>query len=273
MDDSECLQLAKQLIGTARAAGQAEMEIYRQDFQVERKADNSPVTEADKKAEAIILKQLARIAPDIPVVAEEAASAGDIPQTGARFFLVDPLDGTKEFIRKSGEFTVNIALIEHGRPVFGLVYAPAIGELYLNPGINAAVMGFMAADGPEMSFEEIAFRKITVRAADADGLRVVASKSHMTDETREYIGRFEVKEMKSAGSSLKFCLLARGDADLYPRFGPTMEWDTAAGHAVLSGAGGQVVTEDGTELAYGKAGRGYKNPNFIARAHMQGFRG
>ncbi len=267
MDDTECLQLAKQLVNTARAAGRVEMEIYRQDFQVERKSDDSPVTEADRKAEAIILKKLALIAPDIPVVAEEAASEGNIPQTGERFFLVDPLDGTKEFIRKSDEFTVNIALIEHGRPVFGLVYAPVMGELYLTLGRDEAVMGRMSADGPEMCFEEIGFGKITGRAPAADGLRVVASKSHMTDATKEYIGQFAVKELKNAGSSLKFCLLARGDADLYPRFGPTMEWDTAAGHAVLLGAGGRVVIEDGTPLLYGKAGEGYKNPYFIAWAH------
>ncbi len=267
MNDSECLQLAKQLIATAQAAGRAEMEIYRQDFQVERKSDDSPVTAADRKAEAIILEQLARIAPDIPVVAEEAASAGYIPQTGERFFLVDPLDGTKEFIRKSDEFTVNIALIEHGRPAFGLVYAPAMGELYLTLGSDKAVMGRMIADGPRTCFEEIAFGKITGNKPAVDGLMVVASKSHMTDATKEYIGQFEVKELKNAGSSLKFCLLARGDADLYPRFGPTMEWDTAAGHAVLLSAGGRVVTEDGAPLLYGKTGEGYKNPCFIAWGH------
>lgn len=260
--------LAQCLVKTVHSAGCAEMEIYRQDFTVESKADRSPVTEADRVAENIILEDLAKIAPDIPVVAEEAASEGHIPKTGKRFFLVDPLDGTKEFIRKSDEFTVNIGLIENGKPVFGIVYAPATGKLFFTTSPDEAFYTTMSPNEAAPEFDKMTLTRLSTKPPSADGLDVVASKSHMTEETRRYIEQFSVKELKSAGSSLKFCLLAKGEADLYPRFGPTMEWDTAAGHAVLLAAGGVVLMENGEPLEYGKANENYRNPFFIAWAKI-----
>ncbi len=258
--------LAEQLLSTVQDAGRLEMQIYEQDFSVEQKSDNSPVTEADRLAEAVILETLARISPDIPVIAEEAASEGNIPETGDRFFLVDPLDGTREFIKKSHEFTVNIALVDKGQPVFGIVYAPAIKKLYLTLGPDKAMSTRLDPFEPVKTLDELDLKSISTRTPASKGLVVVASKSHMTDETRDFIKKSKVSELHSIGSSLKFCLLACGDADLYPRFGPTMEWDTAAGHAILKAAGGEVVTIDGLPLRYGKKDRKYLNPFFIGWA-------
>ncbi len=261
--------LAVNMIRAALKAGSAEMDVYRQDFTVDTKKDNSPVTIADRIAEGIILDQLSAVAPDIPVVAEEAASEGNIPSIGDCFFLVDPLDGTREFIQKSDEFTVNIAMIEHGVPVFGLVYAPAIEQLFLTLSPTSAFAGTVANDARFDTIDDLGLRPILTAPAPKEGVRAVASKSHMTEETKAYLEKLKVADLKSAGSSLKFCLLADGQADLYPRFGPTMEWDTAAGHAVLLAAGGEVVMEDGEPLMYGKVAQGYKNPFFIARAYRQ----
>ena len=257
-------QLATRLIKTAYQAGRVEVEIFRQEFDVKMKQDNSPVTEADRAAEKIILGDLEILAPEIPVVAEEAASDGYIPATRDRFFLVDPLDGTKEFIQKSGEFTVNIALIEHGKPVFGLVYAPISGKLYFTRDRDTAVAANMNIDLPEPDINDLDLRPIKTTPPDNNGLKIIASKSHMNADTKNYLRQFNILETKSAGSSLKFCLLAEGLADMYPRFGPTMEWDTAAGHAVLAAAGGQVVSEDGIPLLYGEKQPDFLNPNFIA---------
>lgn len=262
--------LANKLIPVAQAAGRVEMDIYQQDFEVFTKADDSPVTMADRAAEEIILKALAEIAPDVPVIAEEAASEGHLPAIGDRFFLVDPLDGTKEFINKSKEFTVNIALIEKGQPVFGLVYAPALMELYVTLDAKEVVRGKLDPFAPLQSLVDLELQPIHCRLPSSDGLIVVASKSHMTAETKEFIATRSVSDLQSIGSSLKFCLLARGDADLYPRFGPTMEWDTAAGHAVLKAAGGQVDTLDGDPLSYGKVEQNFRNPFFVAKTQGQG---
>jgi len=257
-------ELADRLIATAQAAGRAELAIYNQDFEVIEKSDGSPVTAADQAAEVIILKDLEELAPDIPVVAEEAASAGEIPDIGERFFLVDPLDGTKEFVRRNGEFTINIGLIEKGKPVFGLVYAPAIEELFIALDRENALMTRLAPGAPTPSISDDCFMSLNTRVPPEDGLAVVASKSHMTDETRVFIDKLPVSGLRSAGSSLKFCLLAKAEADVYPRFGPTMEWDTAAGHAVLAAAGGLVAKENGEPLMYGKNSEGFRNSNFIA---------
>lgn len=257
-------ELADRLIATAQAAGRAELAIYNQDFEVIEKSDGSPVTAADQAAEEIILKDLEELAPDIPVVAEEAASAGEIPDIGERFFLVDPLDGTKEFVRKNGEFTINIGLIEKGKPVFGLVYAPAIEELFIALDRENALMTRLAPGAPTPSISDDCFMSLNTRIPPEDGMAVVASKSHMTDETRVFIDKLPVSGLRSAGSSLKFCLLAKAEADVYPRFGPTMEWDTAAGHAVLAAAGGLVTKENGEPLMYGKNSEGFRNSNFIA---------
>lgn len=244
----------------ALQAGARIMEIYDSGaLDTQAKADDSPVTAADLAANDVIASGLAQAFPEIPAVTEEEADSHD--QTGlARFFLVDPLDGTKEFIQRRGEFTVNIALIEGGVPVAGVVYAPAKGRLFVTRGTIAVELGIenhtvMAGTA----------RKLAVSTPDNAALTVIASKSHRDQATDDYIARFQVAEFRSAGSSLKFCLLAAGEADFYPRLGRTMEWDTAAGHAVLRAAGGAVLRHDDHEpLVYGKAG--YENPFFLAMA-------
>jgi 3'(2'),5'-bisphosphate nucleotidase len=210
------------------------------------KSDRSPVTDADEEAERLILAALASAFPNVPVVAEEEAAAGRIAAVNHRFFLVDPLDGTKEFLSGNGEFTVNIAEIENGVPVAGAVYAPARGRMF-----------FGGADG---AFEN--GHAISARLPAPDGLVAVGSRSHGDAATDAFLKRWTVKDMVGIGSSLKFCLVAAGEADIYARGGPTMEWDTAAGHAVLLAAGGQVENWDGKPLAYGKPG--FKNPAFVA---------
>jgi 3'(2'), 5'-bisphosphate nucleotidase len=253
--------LLEDIIAAAIEAGRAECEIYAGAFQVHHKQDASPVTAADHAAEAIILAHLARIAPDIPVIAEEEVAAGRIPKVAGEFFLVDPLDGTKEFIAKRGDFTVNIALIRDGLPVLGVVYAPANEKLFA--GDVAARKAFRSAQKPDPAHraERVA---IHVRQAPTQGLTAVASRSHSNRETEAYLARSNVVDTVSVGSSLKFCLVAAGEADIYPRLGPTMEWDTAAGHAVLAAAGGKVLTLEGAPLRYGKPE--FRNPSFIASA-------
>jgi 3'(2'), 5'-bisphosphate nucleotidase len=245
--------LLEQLVPLIRDAGRVIMDIYATDFDVTQKGDASPVTQADQKAEAVILAGLASLVPGVPVVAEEAVAAGQIPDVAERFFLVDPLDGTKEFISRNGEFTVNIALIENGVPVLGLVYAPAIERLF----------GGVQGQGAWLE-EAGARRAIACRAVPEEGLTVVASRSH-GDETAldAFLAGRKVASRTNAGSSLKLCLVAAGEADVYPRLGRTMEWDIAAGDAVLRAAGGLVtVVADGSVLRYGKPG--FDNPHFAA---------
>ena len=246
------------LVEAAVEAGQVAARIYHGGFEVTVKADATPVTDADHAAEAVILRHLAQHLPHIPVVAEEQAAAGVIPVTGTEFFLVDPLDGTKEFINRSGDFTVNIALVSAGRPVLGVVYAPATGRLFAGDVIAGHAWRAQREPGTQGSAPEA----IRVRPVPAAGVTAVASRSHRTPETDAYLAGYTVAELTSVGSSLKFCLVAEGAADLYPRLGPTMEWDTAAGHAVLAAAGGSVVAPDGAALAYGKPG--FRNSWFVA---------
>ncbi|ABS63786.1 3'(2'),5'-bisphosphate nucleotidase [Parvibaculum lavamentivorans DS-1] len=255
--------LTDELRRIALAAGEAIMDHYRTDFEVIRKDDNSPVTAADRDAEALILAGLKETMPEVPVVSEEAASGGYVPEFGNRFFLVDPLDGTKEFVNKNGEFTVNIALIEDRLPVAGVVYAPAKERMFFGYGAGEAFEQIIAPGSRAAAGE--APRRIAARKPDADGLVVIASRTHRDTKTDEYLNLYKVKEFLAAGSSLKFCLIAAGEADLYPRHGRTMEWDTAAGHAVLLSAGGSVTQLDGTPLIYGKTERGLDNPFFVAR--------
>ncbi len=241
-------------------AGQKIMEIYTsEDFDVKVKSDDSPVTEADEAADALISAGLRAAFPDVMLVTEEQSASHSAK--GDTFLIVDPLDGTKEFINRRGDFTVNIALVEQGVPTRGVVYAPARERMFytLADGTSVEEVGPFA---PEVAGET---RPIRVAESDNAALMVVASKSHRDQATDDYIGKYSVKDTKSAGSSLKFCLVATGEADLYPRVGRTMEWDTAAGHAVLSGAGGKVVRfDDLSPLTYGKDG--YANPFFIAFA-------
>lgn len=252
--------LVQSLIDLAIRAGDEIMAIYATDFSAKAKGDLTPVTEADEAAEKIILAGLAKIDPDTPVISEEAASAGSIPEASDRFFLVDPLDGTKEFISKNGEFTVNIAKVENGVPAAGVVYAPALRRIFWGEVGTAAAQGTVDADTAGN------WQTLSVRGMPEDGATVVASRSHRDQATEDYLKTVKVKSICSAGSSLKFCLVAAAEADLYPRFGRTMEWDTAAGHAVLLAAGGKVMTVDGPVLSYGKRARGYDNPGFIASA-------
>jgi 3'(2'), 5'-bisphosphate nucleotidase len=258
-DDASTLAVLEHL---ALAAGRRIMEIYDAGLTVERKADSSPVTEADRAAERIILQGLRTAFPGIPCVAEEECAAGRAPaELGAAFFLVDPLDGTKEFINRRADFTVNIALVRAGAPELGVVLAPATGKMYSGRPGKAEEMDI----GADFT---IASRRPTAVRRDHRPPLIVASRSHRTAETDAYISGFDGAELVSVGSSLKFCLLASGKADLYPRFGRTMEWDTAAGDAVLRAAGGVTFTLDGKPLLYGKRNQAedvdFANPWFLA---------
>lgn len=229
------------------------MRIYAGSCEVRTKADASPVTAADEQAEALIVAELASLAPDVPIVAEEAVAAGPAPPVGERFWLVDPLDGTREFVQRNDEFTVNIALIEHGRPVLGVVLAPALGQLYCG-----------AAGAGAWRYDAAGETAIRCRRAPSAGLTVLASRSHGDEAAlRAFLAGRRVAAVRYAGSSLKLCLLAAGEADLYARFGRTMEWDIAAGHAVLAAAGGQVLDLAGRAIGYGKPG--FRNPDFVAQ--------
>jgi 3'(2'), 5'-bisphosphate nucleotidase len=242
-------------------AGQAIMAVYSRNFLATQKADASPVTEADVAAEAVILKGLGQHFPGLPVVAEEQAAAGHIPAIGTGFFLVDPLDGTKEFISRNGEFTVNIGWIEQGLPLSGVVYAPALGEIYV---AHKAEGAFRASVQQNAKPARADFVAIACRARPVEGATILASRSHRDAETEAFIAGVKMANIVAAGSSLKFCRLAEGKADLYPRFGRTMEWDTAAGHAILAAAGGTVTKADGSAFTYGKVRENFANPSFIA---------
>lgn len=248
--------LLEPVLRMTEQAGATIMDVVRAGFDVQQKGDSSPVTIADQRAEAILVAALKECAPNIPIVAEEQASAGDIPDVGDDpFFLVDPLDGTKEFIRGGKSFTVNVALILNKEPVFGVVYAPATDRLFYGHGPNTAhvIDGFQAGGKA---------KAMTVRKADPQHLTIVASHSHRNPETEAYLAHYPDAETVSIGSSLKFCLVAAGEADLYPRLGPTMEWDTAAGHAVLMAAGGRVTTPSGDPFLYTKPD--FRNGFFMA---------
>jgi 3'(2'), 5'-bisphosphate nucleotidase len=252
---SERRELLGRVRATAAKAALAVLEIYATDFAARYKADASPVTLADEAAEHVILADLAEVTPTIPVIAEEQVSRLGFPQRAPpRFWLVDPLDGTREFVHRNGEFTVNIALIENERPILGVVHVPARGEAYTGHGAATALY-YRGEEAP---------RPIAARLEPPVGAVVVESRSH-GDATRAdiWLARLNSPARKQAGSSLKFCLIAAGEGDLYPRFGTTMEWDTAAGQAVLEAAGGQVTALDGEVLRYGKPE--FRNPHFIAR--------
>ena len=248
MDEARLLE---DIAAAARAAGEAIIELVARGFEVETKSDSSPVTEADRAAELIILAALARAAPGIPVIAEEEVAAGRIPAHDQLYFLVDPLDGTKEFVRGGDDYTVNIGLIANGTPRLGAVYTPARATMHAGlVGVGA----WLEADGER--------REIRTRPAEQPPM-AVASKSHFNQATADYLDRAARGcEYVGIGSSLKFCIVAEGRADIYPRLAPTSEWDTAAGHAVLLAAGGRVDGPDGSPLRYGK--RAFLNRGFVA---------
>jgi 3'(2'),5'-bisphosphate nucleotidase len=253
--------LLDRLVAAALEAGRVILDARAGKLAVEAKADASPVTVADRAAEAVILRHLAQSAPGVPVIAEESAAAGILPEVGGEFFLVDPLDGTKEFVRGGADFTVNIGLVRDRVPVLGVVFAPATGQLYA----GAAGQGAFASKVVKGTAG--ARRPIRIRQS-GKRVDVVASKSHRTPETDSYIARYEIGSLVAAGSSLKFCTLAEGGADLYPRMGTTMQWDTAAGDAILRASGGSVLTLDGSPLPYGPNGAAgidaWRNPWFVA---------
>ncbi len=248
-------ELLPALSTLALEAGALIMRYYAEGAPATAKADGSPVTEADRAAEALITPVLRRLLPGVPVVAEEAAAAGDLPEIDAegRFWLVDPLDGTKEFVNRNGDFTVNIALIERCSPVLGVVFAPVPGDLYT--GIVGLGATLSRPGEPE--------HPIAARVAPNSGWVAVGSRNHYDPATEgPFLAAFPVTERRSRGSSLKFGLVAEGLADIYPRVGPTSEWDTAAGHAVLLAAGGRMEKLDGSPFLYGKPG--FRNPPFVA---------
>lgn len=244
--------LLPEVVRIAQAAGRAILEVYEAGFEAERKADGSPVTAADRAAEAVILPALATLAPEIVAVSEEAVDAGRVPDIASgRFWLVDPLDGTREFVSRNGEFTVNIALLEDFVPVLGVIHAPVRRETYAAAGAGSAVMADRSG----------ATTPISARPVPDGPLIAVASRSHRSEDLEAFLGTLAVAEERRAGSALKFCLVAAGKADCYPRPGPTMEWDTAAGHAILLAAGGRMTAWDGSPFVYGKPG--FRNPGFV----------
>ena len=252
-------EAARLLARVALAAGPAVMAEYARGGPARAKGDGSPVTAADEQAEATIRERLTDWAAPIPIVAEEATAAGAPIAIAERFVLVDPLDGTREFIARNGEFTINVALIERGQPIAGAVYAPAIERLWF-AGARAFVCAApVGADLPPPP----AWRPLKVRAAPP-ALTALASRSHGDPATEAFLADLPIADRRSAGSSLKFCVIAEGEGDVYPRFGPTMEWDTAAGDAVLRAAGGTTLAVEGGPLAYGKVAAGLRNGGFVA---------
>ena len=260
MQDLRAASLIDELANLATRAGAAIM-IHR-GCVAEAKSDGSPVTVADHAADAIIAEGLARLLPGIPVLSEERTDAFQ-PDGSGTFVLVDPLDGTREYVSGNDDFTVNIAIVVDARPVTGIVYAPATGRLWTGGSLATASR---VAPGDTVRTEASA-RRICVRERTQQ-LTAMASRSHRDAETNACLARLPIAELRSAGSSLKFCLVAAGEADIYPRFGPTMEWDTAAGHAILAAAGGVVVTPECRPFLYGKADRQYRNGAFIAAANL-----
>jgi 3'(2'), 5'-bisphosphate nucleotidase len=250
--------LADSLAAIAAEAGRVILGFYEGACAAWAKPDASPLTEADEAAERVILARLAALLPGVPIVAEEAVARGDAPAAlGPRFLLVDPLDGTREFLARNGEFTVNIALVEDGRPVAGVVLVPVSGALYVG-GATAR----KAVLGPGEPYRPAEARPISTRPLPDAGFTVAESRSHPSPPTERFIGTLPVASRLVAGSALKFGLLAEGLADVYPRFGDTMEWDVAAGHAVLRAAGGEVLTPEGAPFPYGKPG--FRNGPFVA---------
>jgi len=258
MDAREQDELAVEFGKVACEAGRAIMAIPAGALGAQRKADGTPVSRADLEAERLIRARLAEILPGVALIAEESFDAGR-SQAPERLLLVDPLDGTREFLAGLKDFTVNIALIEAGRPVAGAICVPALGEVYL--GGTSAHRGAL---GPGGVFPAGSLAAIKASAVPDKGLRAVASRSHLDAATKRFLEERGVRSLRPAGSSLKFCFVACGEADVYPRLAPTMEWDTAAGHAILRAAGGCVVGLDGSPLRYGKSDAGFTNEGFIA---------
>jgi 3'(2'), 5'-bisphosphate nucleotidase len=260
----EYRSLVEALLPAVLAAGRTEMRHFAAGVEVETKADTTPVTIADHEAEEILTEALRRTEPGIPVIAEEAVAAGHVPAVANAFFLVDPLDGTRAFIKGSPEFTVNIGLVVDREPVFGIIYAPARDEFFATLGPHEAIEAKISPQADAVRLAQTELHRLKTREPDLQGLVAFASRSHAGQSTDEFFKQLPIAEKRKASSSLKFCLIARGEADLYARLGQTSEWDTAAGQAILAAAGGCVTTLDGAPLKYGKRDGGYANPHFIA---------
>ena len=259
-DDRTVDHIAEIFAALALEAGQEVMRIYNTGTKARLKADHSPVCQADENAEALLVAALHRLLPDYPVIAEEAVSQGRMPETGRAFILVDPLDGTREFLARNGEFTINLALIVDGVPRAGVVYAPALDRLWF-----AGTKAFSCTCAPGAAVPPMAERQLLhARIPGPDGLVALTSRSHGDDATEALLARLPIAGRTCAGSSLKFCLIAEGSADIYPRSGPTMEWDIAAGDAVLRAAGGMVVGADDAPMQYGKRQADWRNGPFVA---------
>jgi 3'(2'), 5'-bisphosphate nucleotidase len=253
-------ELAREFANIASEAGKLIMASRDCGVRVDVKSDGSPVTAADLQAENLIRDRLTGLLPDMAVIAEESFGSRAPARVPPRFLLVDPLDGTREFVAGRDEFTVNIALIDAGEPIVGAIFAPALAHLYL-----AGATAFHADIQPGEAVQDLTdLSVIGTSEIPGAGIRAIGSRSHMDSETERWLRRLPVAELRSAGSSLKFCMIARGDADVYPRMAPTMEWDTAAGHAILTAAGGCVMDLNGAPLRYGKVNEGFKNDGFVA---------
>lgn len=240
------------LIRIVRMASVEVLAIYNQEFTVKTKQDQSPVTDADLVADRIITNELETYFPQIPIVTEECIDGHMLENPNGLFFLVDPIDGTKEFIKRTGEFTINIALINNNRPIAGVVYAPALGRMF------AGIVGGIVFEENDKGHRT----QLRCRQCETENVTAVSSVSHQSEQTKTFLKANNITDCIEGGSSLKFCLLAAGEADIYPRHSPTMEWDTAAGDAILRAAGGHVLTCDDQPLNYGKPD--FKNPFFIA---------
>ncbi|CCB66385.1 MULTISPECIES: 3'(2'),5'-bisphosphate nucleotidase CysQ [unclassified Hyphomicrobium] len=258
------------LLPAVREAGRLEMAHFNNGVSFEQKADRTPVTVADKEAEAIILAALARIAPDVPVVAEEEIAAGKVCHYARRFFLVDALDGTRLFIRRKPEFSINVGYVEDGRTKFGLIYLPPSERLFVTRP-DGAYEAHMPIAG-DVPFAALRFKRLTTRKPDPNALVAFNSRGAGAASSG-LLALLKVHDAKPIGSSMKFCLIAAGEGDLYARFGETCEWDTAAGQAILEAAGGSVTTLDGAPLTYGHYDRAFRNPHFVAWARQPLWRG
>lgn len=255
--------LLQGLLPAVLEAGRAEMRHFRSGVSAESKSDSSPVTVADREAEAILVAALGQVAPEISVIAEELAAAGQMPPPQRRFFLVDALDGTRYFIKGLPEFSINVGLVSDGEPVFGLIYSPAAERLYANRSDGKAYVARLAPDAQVSGLKDLTFRALQSRQPDRANLVAFSSRAS-GGSSADFLKSLAVREARPYGSSEKFALIADGVGDLYPRFGPTYEWDTAAGQAILEAAGGSVTTLEGARLGYGKSENRYLNPGFVA---------
>ena len=267
---SDHAEIAKALLPHVLVAGKAVMTHFREGCEVFTKSGGSPVTQADRDGEDILVAALGKIAPGVPVIAEEMAGSGLPSEIGREFFLVDALDGTREFTNGRPEFTLNVGLIRDCKPVFGIIFAPALARIFITLGQDHAVVADLSPDAPEISLEALDAKRLSVRSiGEGERLVVTASRSHGSEALETWLADKAVEKRTNIGSSLKFCQVAEGISHVYPRFGSTMEWDTSAGHAILLAAGGVVTDVHEAPLSYGKTQAGFLNPHFIAAAALR----